>query len=123
MMIFGIILGAICGFGAVYVVAPLKELVGSRVELSEQESGILAFGAVLLAAAIVGAIVAGGVGAFWLVLGGLLGVFGLRIIEFAKVKFGEMSSAKDKTVDVVDEVSDKLDAVKEDVADAVSDKK
>ncbi len=94
-MFFSLVIGVVFGFGTAYAAGPLASLTRERFELSERETGIFAFGVVLMVAAIIGSIFGGSLGAFWLILGGLLGAFAMRIYAVAlPFATGALAAAK-----------------------------
>lgn len=125
-MFWSFIVGALFGLGSKYVTGPISEFVASKVSLSEREMAIVTFGLVMLAASVVAAVFPGHVNAFWLILGGTIGVFGFQLFEFAKAKAtAAKSGAQDAVEDASEAVEDAADAVKDtvdDTAEAVKEK-
>lgn len=93
-MFLSIIIGAAFGFGTAFAAGPLTELTRSRFTLNERETGIFTFGLMLLVATLVGSILTSYLSGFWLIFGGLLGVFGLRLKAAAEKLYAERSSTE-----------------------------
>lgn len=117
-MFWSLITGVVFGLGSKYVTGPISEFVASKVALSEKEMAIVTFGTVMIAASLVASIFPGHVNAFWLILGGTVGVFGFQLFDFAK---GKLAAAKDSGQDVIEDVQEAVSEVGEDVADTASD--
>jgi len=104
-----------------YVAGPLTEFTKNRFELNERETGIASFGAVLVVAGLIGGIIFGGFNAFWLVLGGLLGTFGMRLFALAKARTDDVMAARKSLAD--DAAKDAAEAAEDAVEDVVEDVK
>ncbi len=102
-MLYDIIIGGLFGFGTYAAMGPLKEATKGNFELDERELHILTFGAMMLLAAWLGPLLAGRMSPFWLVLGGLIGIFGERLYGWA-VSLANGQAAKRKTDDIEDSV-------------------
>lgn len=119
-MFWSLLVGIAMGLALKFVSEPISGLVRSKIELSEQESGILSFTALMLVGSLISAILSDNASAFWLIIGGLLGVFGYRIIDAAKAKAdAARSSAAEKVEDAKDAAEDVIEAKAEVVEDAV----
>jgi len=97
-----------------------------KMDFSDTEIGILSFSGLMLLAAIVVSAVGANSSAFWLVLGGAIGAFGIRSFIFGKSKMEErrlaaQEAASDMADDVADAAADAKDAVS-DVAEDVLEK-
>lgn len=117
-MFWSFIVGGLFGLGSKYVTGPISEFVASKVSISEREMAIVTFGLVMLAASVVAAVFPGHVNAFWLILGGTVGVFGFQLFEFAKSKAG---AAKLGAADVVEDTVEAVEDVTKTAADAAED--
>lgn len=100
-MLYDIIIGGLFGFGTYAAMGPLKDATKDKFTLDERELHILTFGAMMLLAAWLGPLLAGRMSPFWLVLGGLIGIFGERLYQAAT---SSASAARAKADDVEDAV-------------------
>ena len=64
----------------------------------------------------IGSIIFGGFNSFWLVLGGLLGVFGARLFAMAKARTDDVMAARKS---LADDAKEKVADAAEDASDAV----
>ena len=113
-MIYDIIIGGVFGFATTFASGPIKDFTKDHFALDERETHILTFGAMMVAAALLGPLVAGRMNAFSLIIGGMLGVFGDRLYGAAMAMTSK--TAKDATV----KADDVKDAVVESVEEAVT---
>lgn len=104
-MLTSVIFGVVFGLGTGFAIGPVSGFARSHFELTEQDSGTLTFGVLLLLAALLVTLLSGGANAFWLVLGGLIGAFGLRIYAFAMAYVAQLSDKTDGAADAADEIS------------------
>jgi hypothetical protein len=121
MFFTSLVIGVLAGLGVPYVAGPLTEFTKNRFELNERETGIASFGAVLVVAGLIGGIIFGGFNAFWLVLGGLLGTFGMRLFALAKARTDDVMAARKSLAD--DAAKDAAEAAEDAVEDVVEDAK
>lgn len=99
MFFMSVIVGVLAGLSVAFVTGPLTAFTKDKFALNERETGIAAFGAVLMIAGLIGSIIFGGFNAFWLTLGGLLGVFGSRLFAMAKARTDEVRAARKSLAD------------------------
>jgi hypothetical protein len=116
MFFTSLVIGVLAGLGVPYVAGPLTEFTKNRFVLNERETGIASFGAVLVVAGLIGGIIFGGFNAFWLVLGGLLGTFGMRLFALAKARTDDVMAARKSLAD--DAAKDAAEAAEDVVEDA-----
>ncbi|MEL6572532.1 MAG: hypothetical protein AAFQ64_12775 [Pseudomonadota bacterium] len=107
-MLYDIIIGGLFGFGTYAAIGPLKDATKDKIALDERELHILTFGAMMLLAALLGPLIAGRMSPFWLVLGGLIGIFGERLYGWA-VSLANGKSANAKADDIEDAVVETVD--------------
>jgi hypothetical protein len=108
------IVGIVFGLGSKFVKEPISKALEGHIELDDSELAVIIFGAVMAVASLLLALLTSNPSPFWLILGGVIGVFGFRLFEFGKARF---DATKDDAADAVDAVEDKA----AEVADAVKD--
>lgn len=83
----GFIIAAAAGFFAPLIggplVDPIVKALGNHITIENEEKPLLAFMLAMLAAGVASALLNSGT-PFWIILGGVLGYFGARIVEAGK---------------------------------------
>lgn len=75
------------------VVNPLVKALEGHIKVEPTEARLMAFMVAMIVAAIVAALISSGT-AFWIVLGGVLGYFGTRIVEVVKKQVDARKNAE-----------------------------
>ncbi len=87
----GFIIAVLAGFATRHIEEPLARPLAKAlrpvVEVTEAEMRLLAFGVAMVGATVLGGFLHSG-SPFWMVLGGVLGVFAQRLFESANKAFG-----------------------------------
>ena len=115
-MFTSLIVGVLAGLGFKFAFGPISGALTSKVALDEHEKAIFVFAILMGVAALVTAVLSAS--PFWLMAGGLLGVFGYRLFDFAKQKAAD---AKATAEDTADAVEDKAENAVESLKDAAND--
>ncbi len=119
-MFMSFIGGLIFGIGSGYLEKLIAKPLRDQFELSDSELGIISFSALMLVAAILVSAMGVNSSAFWLVLGGAIGAFGIRAYVFGKAEVEKRKlAAQDAAGDLADSASDMADSA----ADAATDAK
>lgn len=117
-MFMSFIAGLVFGIGSGMFEKAISGPLRKQMDFSDTEIGILSFSGLMLLAAIVVSAVGVNSSAFWLVLGGAIGAFGIRSFIFGKSKMEERRlAAQGAASDLADDVSD----VAEDAVDGAKD--
>ncbi|MDO6591870.1 hypothetical protein DS901_06305 [Loktanella sp. D2R18] len=93
---FGFLIAAGLGFATPHIeplIAPLLKGITAHIPIAETEKRLVAFMVAMLAAGIASAILYSGT-AFWIVAGGSLGYFGVRIVAAIKKLIAERNAAE-----------------------------
>lgn len=101
-MLFNLILGAIAGYFSGQAEKVLDDPLKKRFSLSDRDMHLIGFSLVLVVAAVLLSALDIHTRVFWLLLGGLVGVFGNRILAYSKTQVGDR---KTKAVEKFDEAS------------------
>ncbi len=117
-MFTSLIVGVLAGLGFKFAFGPISGALTSKVALDEHEKAIFVFAILMGVAALVAAGLSDNASPFWLMAGGLLGVFGYRLFDFAKQKAAD---AKATAEDTADAVEDKAENAVESLKDAAND--
>lgn len=127
----GLVFGIGSGMFEKTIAGPLRR----KMEFSDSEISILSFAGLMIVAAIIVSAMNFDSSAFWLVLGGAIGAFGIRSFGFGKAKMEERrlaaqadasemaDAAEEFAADTKEALADAKDAVTESVQDVVDDAK
>ena len=127
-MFMSFIAGLIFGVGSGYVEKSIAAPLRNQFDLSDSELGIISFAGLLLIASILISAMGVNTSAFWMVLGGGIGAFGIRAYIFGKAEMDKrriatQSTASDLAEDAADAVADAKDSVSSSVKDLADDMK
>lgn len=118
-MFGSLIVGLVFGLGSKFVTEPISEFIAAKAKLSEREMAIVVFGLIMAVAAIVASLVTGNASPFWLIIGGVIGVFGFQLFEFARATLVDAKTDAEKAAEAgSDAIEDAAETVK-DTAESV----
>ncbi len=120
-MFMSLIAGLIFGVGSGYFEKMIAEPLRNQFDLSDSELGILAFAGLMLIGAIVISAMGVNTSAFWMVLGGAIGAFGIRAFTFGKAEVERRRLASSTVSDLADDAADAVSNVKDSVSSSAKD--